>query len=293
MFHSPPISEAVRLCLSVLCFPWEGYQPIRKTPILGGPVHLFWNTPSPTNPGEEGIADAPGNDGNVSMPEQVKWPNPWRKMMMMVVVFHSYQSCAIMAQRNHIPFTQIPHMYHTHTTRDHSPNNATHNSVHVWNWQCWFIHHPHRLSTTRTVYPSPVPFIHHPCHLSTTCAVYPPSMPFIHHLYRLSTTRAVSTTCTVYPPPVPFTPSYQLQMCEKVSFYSHYQLTHVTGTVLLQVQKDHAVSVFVNSPLQDSILEVHTDLCRKYHCHNCYQLAWNRGENQCHDFATHGQLDCM
>jgi hypothetical protein len=24
------------------------------------------NTPSPTNPGEEGIADAPGNDGNAS-----------------------------------------------------------------------------------------------------------------------------------------------------------------------------------------------------------------------------------
>jgi hypothetical protein len=28
--------------------------------------------------------DAPGNDGNVSMPEQVERPNPWRKMMMMV-----------------------------------------------------------------------------------------------------------------------------------------------------------------------------------------------------------------
>ena len=26
--------------------------------------------------------DAPGNDGNMSMPEQVKRPNPWRKMMM-------------------------------------------------------------------------------------------------------------------------------------------------------------------------------------------------------------------
>jgi hypothetical protein len=25
----------------------------------------------------------PGNDGNASMPEQVKRPNPWRKMMMM------------------------------------------------------------------------------------------------------------------------------------------------------------------------------------------------------------------
>jgi len=27
--------------------------------------------------------DAPGNDGNASMPEQVKRPNPWRKMLMM------------------------------------------------------------------------------------------------------------------------------------------------------------------------------------------------------------------
>jgi len=27
--------------------------------------------------------DAPGNDGNASMPEQVKRPNPWRKKMMM------------------------------------------------------------------------------------------------------------------------------------------------------------------------------------------------------------------
>jgi len=40
--------------------------------------------PSPTNPREEGIAEAPGNDGNASMPEQVKRPNPWRKMMMSI-----------------------------------------------------------------------------------------------------------------------------------------------------------------------------------------------------------------
>jgi hypothetical protein len=42
----------------------------------------FWNTPSTTNLEEEEIVDAPGNDGNASMPEQVKRPNPWRKMMM-------------------------------------------------------------------------------------------------------------------------------------------------------------------------------------------------------------------
>jgi len=41
------------------------------------------NTSSTTNLEEEEIVDAPGNDGNVLMLEQVKRPNPWRKMMMM------------------------------------------------------------------------------------------------------------------------------------------------------------------------------------------------------------------
>jgi len=47
------------------------------------------NTPSTTNLEEEEIVDAPGNDGNASMPEQVKRPNPWRKtmMMMMMMIF--------------------------------------------------------------------------------------------------------------------------------------------------------------------------------------------------------------
>ena len=40
------------------------------------------NTPSITNLEEEETVDAPGNDGNASMPEQVKRPNPWRKMTM-------------------------------------------------------------------------------------------------------------------------------------------------------------------------------------------------------------------
>jgi len=40
------------------------------------------NTPSTTNLEEEEIVDVPGNDGNASIPEQVKRPNPWRKMMM-------------------------------------------------------------------------------------------------------------------------------------------------------------------------------------------------------------------
>jgi hypothetical protein len=30
------------------------------------------------------LVDAPGKDGNASMPEQVKRPNPWRKIMMMM-----------------------------------------------------------------------------------------------------------------------------------------------------------------------------------------------------------------
>jgi len=42
------------------------------------------NTPSTTNLEEEETVDAPGTDGNASMPEQVKRPNPWRKMMMMM-----------------------------------------------------------------------------------------------------------------------------------------------------------------------------------------------------------------
>jgi hypothetical protein len=42
--------------------------------------------PSTTNLEGEEIVDAPGNDGNASMPEQVKRPNPWRKMMMMMMI---------------------------------------------------------------------------------------------------------------------------------------------------------------------------------------------------------------
>jgi len=30
--------------------------------------------------------DSPGKDGNTSMPEQVKQPNPWRKLMMMMMI---------------------------------------------------------------------------------------------------------------------------------------------------------------------------------------------------------------
>jgi hypothetical protein len=41
--------------------------------------------PSTTNLEGEKIVDSPGKDGNTSMPEQVKRPNPWRKMMMTIL----------------------------------------------------------------------------------------------------------------------------------------------------------------------------------------------------------------
>jgi len=37
------------------------------------------HTLSTTNNEEEGTVNAPRNDGNASMPEQVKRPNPWRR----------------------------------------------------------------------------------------------------------------------------------------------------------------------------------------------------------------------
>jgi hypothetical protein len=46
----------------------------------------FRNTPSTTNLEEEEIVDAPGKDGSASIPEQVKRSNPWRKMMMMMMI---------------------------------------------------------------------------------------------------------------------------------------------------------------------------------------------------------------
>jgi hypothetical protein len=42
--------------------------------------------PSATNLEGEETVDDPEKDGNASMPEQVKRPNPWRKMMMVMMV---------------------------------------------------------------------------------------------------------------------------------------------------------------------------------------------------------------
>jgi hypothetical protein len=48
------------------------------------------NTSSTTNLKEEVIVDAPGNDGNASMPGQFKRSNPWRKIMMMMMIMMTY-----------------------------------------------------------------------------------------------------------------------------------------------------------------------------------------------------------
>jgi hypothetical protein len=46
----------------------------------------FRKTPSTTNLEGEETVDDPGNDGNASMPEQVKRPYTWREMMMMMAI---------------------------------------------------------------------------------------------------------------------------------------------------------------------------------------------------------------
>jgi len=50
------------------------------------------NTPSTTNFEEEDILEDLGNDGNASMPEQFKRPNPWMMMMMMMMNTY-FKSC--------------------------------------------------------------------------------------------------------------------------------------------------------------------------------------------------------
>ena len=80
------ISEVIRKELEI-----SGIQDVRSKHKTGSTILKEWttpdsgNTPSATNLEEE-IVDALGNDGNASMPEQVKRPNPWRKMMMMMIV---------------------------------------------------------------------------------------------------------------------------------------------------------------------------------------------------------------
>jgi hypothetical protein len=56
----------------------------------------YRNTPSTTYIEEEEIVDAPGNDGNASMPEQFKGPKPWRKkkiiiIIIIIIIFQGYK----------------------------------------------------------------------------------------------------------------------------------------------------------------------------------------------------------
>ena len=51
--------------------------------------------PSTTNLEEEEIVDALGNDGNASMPEQVNRPNPWRKMIIIIIIIGMIYLAAI------------------------------------------------------------------------------------------------------------------------------------------------------------------------------------------------------
>ena len=53
------------------------------------------NTPSITNPEDEEIVDAPGNDGNTLMLEQVKRPNPWKKMMIYIYIYIKRKADAV------------------------------------------------------------------------------------------------------------------------------------------------------------------------------------------------------
>jgi hypothetical protein len=85
--------DSPRSCRDALCKKCESIHKTRqnkkrshkKTPDSR-------NTPSTTNLEEEETVDAPGNDGNASMPEQVKRPNPLRKKktMMMMMMMISY-----------------------------------------------------------------------------------------------------------------------------------------------------------------------------------------------------------
>jgi hypothetical protein len=73
-------SEVIRIELQI-----SGIQDVRSKHKTGSTILKEWttpdnrNTPSTTNIEEEEIVDALGNDGNASMPEQVKRPKPRKK----------------------------------------------------------------------------------------------------------------------------------------------------------------------------------------------------------------------
>ena len=69
-----------------------GIEDVRTKHKIGSTTLKEWttpdsrNTPSNTIPEDEEIVDAPGNDSNASIPKQVKRPNPWRKMMIIMKI---------------------------------------------------------------------------------------------------------------------------------------------------------------------------------------------------------------
>ena len=87
----------MRLCLRVFYFPWKGYQPVCKTPFLEDqlvslslvsllrPARLgrpYQEHIVPASMAHKVTEAPPRQGGDMPMPEQVKRPNPWRKMMM-------------------------------------------------------------------------------------------------------------------------------------------------------------------------------------------------------------------
>ena len=92
-----PFLENLCLCHSLKLVPYHkleisGIQDVRSKHKTGSTILKEWttpdsrNTPSTTNLEGDEIVDAPGDDGNASMPVQVKRPNPWRKMSMMMMM---------------------------------------------------------------------------------------------------------------------------------------------------------------------------------------------------------------
>jgi hypothetical protein len=69
--------------MSILFFFGRVTSPSAKPPFL---EDQFVSLSLASLEGKE-IVDGPGNNGNASMPEQVRRPNPWRKTMMMMMIF--------------------------------------------------------------------------------------------------------------------------------------------------------------------------------------------------------------
>ena len=82
------------------------YLVARRTVLKEWTTPDFRNTPSATNLEEKEIVDVPGNDGKASIPERVKRPNPWRKMIMMVR-FKQFWYRYLVSRRSVYVFSEI------------------------------------------------------------------------------------------------------------------------------------------------------------------------------------------